>query len=212
MHPRSSATLPTAWHVRFQQTSISKAHHSSSSSTTVTQLALAFQLDQPQHPQQQQVYAYLPLRSYGLRFVLQADWLVPSSRESVDADSCWNQALRDEIPGMLLAAMHAFMGLADSSSGSSDVGLKAAGFDRTLQQQPEERVAADVAAGGTVGARQQQQQGGSTAVGDAAGVSGAVPVGAVLPKLSREAWLDCWLRTLPLEGQAQGFFAALPHR
>jgi hypothetical protein len=189
---RSSATLPTAWHGRFQQTSSSKQPHSGSSSTTVTQLALAFQIDQPQHPQQQQVYAYLPLRSYGLRFVLQADWLVPSSRESVDADSCWNQALRDEIPGMLLAAMHAFMGLADSSTASSrHVGLiggssSAAGSGSAMQQQPEELEAADV--------------------------SVTLPAAAGLPQLSREAWLDCWLRSLPLEGQAQGFFAALPHR
>lgn len=42
----------------------------------MTQLALAFQLDHPQQPQQQSVYAFLPLRSYGLRFVLQADWQV----------------------------------------------------------------------------------------------------------------------------------------
>jgi hypothetical protein len=183
----------------------------------VTQLALAFQLDQPKHPQQQQVYAYLPLRSYGLRFVLQADWLVPSSRESVDADSCWNQALRDEIPGMLLAAMRAFMGLADGSDSSgSDVGLiggssAAAGAGGAAQQQSGARGAAGVAAEGASGTQQQQQQ--QQSVGSSvAGVSVGLPAGAALPKLSREAWLDCWLQTLPLEGQAQGFFAALPHR
>ncbi len=37
------------------------------------------------------VFAFLPLRSYGLVFVLQADWEVPSSRESIDASSVWNQ-------------------------------------------------------------------------------------------------------------------------
>lgn len=35
------------------------------------------------------VFAFLPLRSYGMRFLLQADWVVPSSRESVDASSAW---------------------------------------------------------------------------------------------------------------------------
>ncbi len=89
-------------------------------------------------PEQQSVYAFLPLRSYGLRFVLQvrlipsfagptssgveclardgthaavcvalwvrlahpqADWVVPSSREAVDSDNAWNQALRLHIPG-----------------------------------------------------------------------------------------------------------------
>ena len=47
-------------------------------------------------PAQQSVFAFLPLRSYGLRFVLQADWVVPSNREAVDCDSGWNQRLRDE--------------------------------------------------------------------------------------------------------------------
>jgi hypothetical protein len=131
----------------------------------------------------------LPLRSYGLRFVLQADWQVPSSRESVDADSCWNQALRDEVPGMLLAAMHAFMSLADGDSSSS--------------------TSVDAASTGSGNAQQQQQQQQDAALPLSGGVAGNASLSF---KLSREAWIDCWLHTLPLEGQAQGFFAALPHR
>jgi hypothetical protein len=45
-----------------------------------SEVALAFPLD-GRAPPQQQVFAFLPLRSYGLRFVVQADFIVPSSRE-----------------------------------------------------------------------------------------------------------------------------------
>lgn len=37
----------------------------------------------------QDVFAYLPLRSYGFKFVLQADWDIPAARESIDATSSW---------------------------------------------------------------------------------------------------------------------------
>lgn len=38
-----------------------------------------------------------------------ADWEIPSSRESVDASSAWNQWLRDEVPTVLLTAAKAFV-------------------------------------------------------------------------------------------------------
>ena len=38
-----------------------------------------------------------------------ADWEIPSSRESVDASSAWNQWLRDEVPAMLFTAAEAFV-------------------------------------------------------------------------------------------------------
>jgi hypothetical protein len=43
-----------------------------------------------------EVFAFLPLRNYGLSFVVQADFIVPSSREAVDASHEWNQWLREE--------------------------------------------------------------------------------------------------------------------
>ena len=46
---------------------------------------------------QQDVYAFLPVRSYGFRFLLHADFALSSSRESVDRDSPWNQLLRSEV-------------------------------------------------------------------------------------------------------------------
>jgi hypothetical protein len=44
-----------------------------------TSVALAFGLSAAS-PGQQPVYAFLPMRSYGLRFMVQGDWVVPSSR------------------------------------------------------------------------------------------------------------------------------------
>ena len=56
----------------------------------------------------QEVFAFLPLRSFGFRFVLQGDWIVPSSREAVDQGSAWNQWLREEgVPAVFLSAVDA---------------------------------------------------------------------------------------------------------
>ena len=52
----------------------------------------------------QQVFAFLPLRSYGFRFIVQGDFDLPSSREDVNTDSAWNQWLREEIPSVFLEA------------------------------------------------------------------------------------------------------------
>ncbi|XP_018534128.2 uncharacterized protein wu:fj29h11 [Lates calcarifer] len=80
-----------------------------------TELALAFQLSSDNtgsdivcQPQKQPVFAYLPLRSFGFRFIVQGDFDIPSSREDVDRDSSWNQWLRSEIPQLFLQAMDVF--------------------------------------------------------------------------------------------------------
>nr|XP_029134426.1 uncharacterized protein LOC109987450 [Labrus bergylta] len=80
-----------------------------------TELALAFQLNSDItgsdiifQPQKQPVFAYLPLRSFGFRFIIQGDFDIPSSREDVDRDSSWNQWLRSEIPELFLQAMDVF--------------------------------------------------------------------------------------------------------
>ena len=51
------------------------------------------------------MFAFLPLRSYGLRFIVQGDFDLPSSREDVNSDSVWNQFIRDEIPQLFLSAL-----------------------------------------------------------------------------------------------------------
>ncbi|XP_069785977.1 uncharacterized protein [Narcine bancroftii] len=80
-----------------------------------TELALAFKLDSEKRnqgsrsqPEKQPVFAFLPLRSFGFRFIIQGDFDIPSSREDIDRDSPWNQWLRSEIPQLFLKAMETF--------------------------------------------------------------------------------------------------------
>ena len=49
----------------------------------------------------QPVFCYLPLRSYGFRFILQGDFEVPSSREAISNGSDWNQWLVAQFPALL---------------------------------------------------------------------------------------------------------------
>ncbi|KAH8691711.1 hypothetical protein GQ44DRAFT_636227 [Phaeosphaeriaceae sp. PMI808] len=55
----------------------------------------------------QQVYAFLPIRDYGLKFILQADFLLVASREDIDK-SPWNEDLLAGVPKALLVAIEAF--------------------------------------------------------------------------------------------------------
>lgn len=59
----------------------------------------------------QPVFAFLPLRHYGLKFIIQADFILPSSREEVDGDSPWNQWLLSEFPNLFVSAEAAFCSL-----------------------------------------------------------------------------------------------------
>ena len=56
----------------------------------------------------QKVFAFLPLRSYGFKFIIQADFEVPSSREDIDKDSAWNQYILNKIPLLVLEAFNCF--------------------------------------------------------------------------------------------------------
>lgn len=57
---------------------------------TKLSLALPWQLNSPLPPlEQQNVYAFLPLRSYGFHVIIQADWEIPAARESIDGASPW---------------------------------------------------------------------------------------------------------------------------
>jgi hypothetical protein len=60
---------------------------------------------------QQPVFAFLPLRTYGLKFILQGDFVLPSSREEVDGNSPWNQWLLSEFPGLFVNAEISFCAL-----------------------------------------------------------------------------------------------------
>jgi hypothetical protein len=67
----------------------------------------------PAIPDPQEVFAFLPVRPYGFKFVLQADFVLPSSREAIDRDSAWNQRLRAEVPAAFALAVEQALRTAD---------------------------------------------------------------------------------------------------
>lgn len=82
-----------------------------------TEISIAFSLDETNDGQyvpqlhQQPVFAFLPLRTYGLKFIVQGDFILPSSREEVDGNSPWNQWLLSEIPELFVTAQKSFCDL-----------------------------------------------------------------------------------------------------
>lgn len=78
-----------------------------------TEISMAFTLQESDNGyspclDQQPVFAFLPLRTYGLKFILQGDFVLPSSREEVDGDSPWNQWLLSEYPSLFVRAQREF--------------------------------------------------------------------------------------------------------
>jgi hypothetical protein len=79
-----------------------------------TEISVAFTLEEPSEGiyvprlDPQPVFAFLPLRTYGLKFILQGDFVLPSSREEVDGDSPWNQWLLSEFPNLFVSAEESF--------------------------------------------------------------------------------------------------------
>ncbi|GJT35798.1 histidine kinase-, DNA gyrase B-, and HSP90-like ATPase family protein [Tanacetum coccineum] len=60
----------------------------------------------------QQAFAYIrPLSMYGLNFIIQADFIVSSIGEEIDADSPWNQWLLSEFPNLFVSAERSFCSL-----------------------------------------------------------------------------------------------------
>ncbi|TYZ64016.1 hypothetical protein PybrP1_003535 [[Pythium] brassicae (nom. inval.)] len=90
-----------------------------------TELAVALPLaagaDASERAPLQQVFAYLPLRSYGFRFVLQGDFEVPSSREAIVNGSEWNQWLVSQVPALLGQAVARFVDELQHAAGDSAV-------------------------------------------------------------------------------------------
>jgi hypothetical protein len=76
-----------------------------------TNLALAFPLTSngsAEINKECKVFAYLPTRAYGFKFVIQADFLLTANREDIHKDKGWNKWLRDSIPGVFLQAVDEF--------------------------------------------------------------------------------------------------------
>ncbi|CAF1279749.1 unnamed protein product [Adineta steineri] len=59
----------------------------------------------------QPLFAYLPLRSYGFRFILQGDFEIPATRQEVLRDNIWNEWLKKEMIQLLPTAYDLFKNL-----------------------------------------------------------------------------------------------------
>lgn len=58
------------------------------------------------------LYAYLPiLENTGMPFIVNADFLVPGSRDTIYEDNPWNKWLRDRLPELFVEAFSEFMKL-----------------------------------------------------------------------------------------------------
>ncbi|KAF9769177.1 hypothetical protein IL306_013422 [Fusarium sp. DS 682] len=70
-------------------------------------LSIAFPSEIPaeQDADFQDVYAFLPIRDYGFKFALHADFILTANREDIDPSSPWNQAIRKQIPHAILSAI-----------------------------------------------------------------------------------------------------------
>ncbi|KAI4303899.1 hypothetical protein MLD38_039480 [Melastoma candidum] len=83
----------------------------------LTEISMAFPLDEATQGsysprlEPQPVFAFLPLRAYGLRFIIQGDFALPSSREEVDSSSPWNQWLLSQLPDLFVGAKDSFCNL-----------------------------------------------------------------------------------------------------
>ncbi|MEH2027279.1 DUF3883 domain-containing protein [Nostoc sp.] len=76
-----------------------------------TELIVAFKLkedDSADARLEQKIFAFLPTRSYGFKFLIQADFLVPANREDIHKDTQWNKWIRDNIATTFLLAVEEF--------------------------------------------------------------------------------------------------------
>ena len=84
----SHSSITLVYHIRLSHASITfvyhmRLSHSSTSSIYHTYHTLS-------HLAHSSITAFLPVDSYGFKFVVQADFIVASSRSSVDSDSAWS--------------------------------------------------------------------------------------------------------------------------
>jgi hypothetical protein len=76
-----------------------------------TDLVLAFPINEKGFPlvdSKQQVFAFLPIGSYGFKFIIQADFLLTTDREGIHQDKEWNKWLRDNVSTVFLEAVETF--------------------------------------------------------------------------------------------------------
>lgn len=75
---------------------------------TETHILLAFPLPSEEEKptlKPQNVYAFLPIRNYGFRFLVQADFILTASREDIESTLPWNVSIRDALSEAFLSSM-----------------------------------------------------------------------------------------------------------
>lgn len=100
---------------RFLRHSMPVSMHEASdekrSDMDISYVVLAFPVDPngKANPQSNsQVFAFLPIRRFGFKFSIQADFILSSSREDIHIDRKWNQRLRDSIARAFVDAIDEF--------------------------------------------------------------------------------------------------------
>lgn len=58
--------------------------------------------------EEQSVFAFLPIRKYGLKFIIHADFVLPVGREDILKENAWNEWLRNSIASLFLEAIEEF--------------------------------------------------------------------------------------------------------
>jgi hypothetical protein len=111
--------MPEFWLMKSKMIQVPSFSFDGIQRAQTTRLSLAFPIQkmddvsmstplQVQSASLQSVFCYLPLRSYGLRFVIQADFDVPSSREAISSGSAWNEWLISHVPTLFVDALLLF--------------------------------------------------------------------------------------------------------
>ncbi|ALV63679.1 hypothetical protein ADU37_CDS19800 [Thermococcus sp. 2319x1] len=76
-----------------------------------TEIILAFPLKEdgsPDDSKEQHVFAFLPVRKYGFKFIIQADFILSITREDIKEDNMWNLWLRNSIIDVFMDAVREF--------------------------------------------------------------------------------------------------------
>ncbi|KAF4630462.1 hypothetical protein G7Y89_g7676 [Cudoniella acicularis] len=82
---------------------------------TSTEISLAFPINSEGAPEisTQMVHAFLPVRDFGFKFLIQADFLVTSSRQDIDESKSWNHELSTSISRVFEQAILHFLSVAN---------------------------------------------------------------------------------------------------
>jgi hypothetical protein len=100
----------TRWRVVKRIIDMSEIYEDKREEFDETEILAAFPLDKDDNAaiSEQEVFAFLPIRKYGFKFTIQADFILSANREDIIRDKPWNMHIRDSIPNVFLAAVDLF--------------------------------------------------------------------------------------------------------